>query len=189
MHKLLLGLAIILTLVSCEDDYSPKPRGFQRICFPTRTYAPYHSDCGFTFDVPHYASVSIDTHPTAEKCWYNVFYTPFNATLHLSYKPYQNQNELYRLTEDARTLVYKHTIKADEIYETEISNAYLKGMLYELSGNTATNFQFYVMDSTGNFMRGALYFNTKTNNDSIAPVLDFIKTDILHSLESLRWAK
>jgi gliding motility-associated lipoprotein GldD len=174
-------------LSSCADDYVPKPRGFQRIELPPHAYTSYTADCGFVFETPTYSVVSLDNHPTAEKCWYNVLYTPFDATLHLSYVDFKNDDELVKLTEDARTLVYKHTIKADEIYETQISNAYLNGMLYELSGNTATNFQFFVHDSVGHFMRGALYFNSRTNNDSVAPVMAHIKADVMHSLESLRW--
>jgi gliding motility-associated lipoprotein GldD len=178
---------IVLLVNSCQEEYIPKPKGFQRIDLPKQEYENYQSNCGFKVDIPVYATIDLDTHPKAEKCWYNILYIPFNATLYLSYRPYLNKEELYKLTEDARTLVYKHTIKADEIYETQISNSHLDGMLYELSGNTATNFQFYVLDRKGNFMRGALYFNTKTNTDSVAPVLTFLKQDVLHSLESLRW--
>lgn len=178
---------LMVCLAACNEDYVPKPRGFQRITLPEHTYTTYSSDCGFTFETPTYSVVKIDNHPTAEKCWYNVNYTPFDATLHLSYKDFKTTDDLVKLTEDSRTMVYKHTIKADEIYETQIGNAYLNGMLYELSGNTATNFQFFVHDSSGHFMRGALYFNSKTNNDSIAPSMAHLKADILHSLESLRW--
>lgn len=186
MFAVLTGLAVMFS--GCGDDYTPKPRGFERISFPVRSYTDYASDCGFSMKVPAYATIAPDNHPSAEKCWFNVTYEPFNATLHLSYKRFKNKAELYKLTEDARTLVYKHTIKADEIYETLISNNYLNGMLYELSGSTATNFQFYVLDSTSHsYMRGALYFNTKTNIDSIAPVLAFLKQDIMYTLESLRW--
>lgn len=182
----LIGFSLLF--VACEDDYTPKPRGFQRIEFPQeKTYSDYTSDCGFSMKVPSYVTVEPDNHPNAEKCWYNINYGLFGATLHLSYKSFANDKDLMKLTEDARTLVYKHTIKADEIYETQIGNAYMQGMLYELSGNTATNFQFYVMDSTHHFIRGALYFNTKTNNDSVAPVLSYLKKDIVEMLESLRW--
>jgi gliding motility-associated lipoprotein GldD len=185
-----LFVGILITFSSCEEDYTPKPRGFERISFPERTYKDYSSECIFSMKIPVYANAVPDMHPNAEKCWYNVTYEPFDATLHLSYKSFKNNDELYKLTEDARTLVYKHTIKADEIYETQINNAYLSGMLYELSGSTATNFQFYVLDSVGhNYIRGALYFNSKTNSDSIAPVLAFLKQDIMYSLESLRWKK
>lgn len=173
---------------SCADNYIPKPRGFQRIDLPSeKTYSEYSSECGFAMKTPSYVSVEPDRHPQAEKCWYNVNFVPFGATLHLSYKSFANNNELMKLTEDARTLVYKHTIKADEIYETQISNTHIHGMLYELSGNTASNFQFYVLDSTHHFIRGALYFNSKTDNDSVAPVLAYLKKDIVEMLESVRW--
>ena len=180
---------VALLFSSCEDDFAPKPRGFQRIDLPKKEYTTYHTDCGFSLDVPNYATMQLDSHPEAEKCWYNISYLPFNATLHLSYKPYRNEAELFKLTEDARTLVYKHTIKADEIYETQINNQYLSGMLYELSGSTATNFQFFALDSTGNFVRGALYFKTATQNDSLAPVIQYIRNDILHLVNTLTWKK
>jgi gliding motility-associated lipoprotein GldD len=184
-----LGLLIILVMLfhGCERDYTPKPRGFQRILFPEKKYTKFQSDCHYSCDIPVYSDVTPEDYPGAEKCWYNLNYKPFDATLHLSYKSIANKNDLVKMAEDSRTLVYKHTIKADEIYETFISNKYLHGMLYELSGNTATNFQFYVTDSVHHYLRGALYFNVKTNNDSVAPVLDFLKYDVIRMIESLRW--
>lgn len=172
--------------VSCEQSYIPKQRGFQRIIMPEKKYKPFVSDCGFRCEIPVYAEVFPD-YNFQEKCWFNVFYAPFNATLHLSYKAIKNKAELGRLIEDSRLLVYKHTVRADEIYEVLVGNKYLNGMLYELSGNTATNFQFYVTDSVSGYLRGALYFNTQTNTDSVAPVLDFLKQDVMHMLQTTRW--
>ena len=185
-NLLYLLLASCLFFVSCEQSYIPKQRGFQRIIMPDKKYKPFVSDCGFRCEIPMYATVFPDDN-FKEKCWFNIFYAPFNATLHLSYKPVKNKKELDQFVEDSRTLVYKHTVRADEIYEVLIGNAYLNGMLYELSGNTATNFQFYVTDSTSGYIRGALYFNTQTNTDSVAPVLDFIKRDVMHMLQTIRW--
>jgi gliding motility-associated lipoprotein GldD len=185
-HSKLLVLAL-LVLSSCSKDYTPKPRGFQRLDLPAHNYVNISDPCGFNFDIPEYAQLLKDTHPTAEPCWFNLHYWPFNATLHLSVKSFTNTADLYKMMEDSRTMAYKHTVKADEIYEINIRNKYLNGMLYELSGSTATNFQFYVTDNKQRFLRGALYFNVHTNNDSIAPALAHLKEDILHMLETLRW--
>lgn len=185
----LIFVVLVFIFPSCEQGYTPKPRGFQRIEFPAKKYQPFHSDCGFSFDIPVYSSIVPDNYPGADKCWYNLNYGEYNATLHLSYKPVKNNEDLMRMAEDSRTLVYKHTVKADEIYETVISNKYLHGMLYELSGNTATSFQFYVADSGHHYLRGALYFNARTNNDSVAPVLEFLKYDVVRMIETLRWDK
>jgi len=187
MRFLILILSATFLFYSCEQEYTPKPRGFERIEFPKKEYKPFESECGFLFDIPVYSTMKLEDFPGAEKCWYNLNYDPFNATLHLSYKAIASKADLLKMTEDSRTLVYKHTIKADEIYETLISNKYIHGMLYELTGNTATNFQFYVTDSSQHFIRGALYFNVKTNTDSVAPVLTFLKYDVIKMIESLRW--
>lgn len=176
-----------LFIYGCEENYVPKPRGYQRLDLPEHKYQAITNPCGFSIEIPEYAILAADTHPTAEPCWYNLYYKPFNATLHLSVKSFSNANELYTMMEDSRTMVYKHTVKADEIYEINIRNAHLNGMLYELSGNTATNFQFYVTDTKSHFLRGALYFNVSTNTDSIAPALEHLKGDVMHMLETLRW--
>ena len=60
-------------------------------------------------------------------------------------------------------------------------------IFYELDGSTATNAQFFITDSTKHFLRGSLYFNSTTNQDSIAPVLAFLKIDMLKLIESLEW--
>ena len=60
-------------------------------------------------------------------------------------------------------------------------------MIYELKGNTATNLNFYISDGKSHFLRGALYFNAKTEIDSIQPVFDFLKEDILYLIKSTEW--
>lgn len=187
-NKIFIGaLSAVLLLSACEDDYTPKPRGFQRFDFAPVNYVAYKNECGFSCELPDYAVVLPDFTTENKKCWFNIYYQPYNATLHISFDKVKSINELNRLAEDARTLVYKHTIKADEIYETYVENERLQGMIYELSGNTATNFQFYVTDSTHNYLRGALYFNVQTNIDSVTPVLNHLKQDVMHMIKTLSW--
>lgn len=187
-YNLLFTICLLaLIFQSCEEAIIPKPRGFQRIDLPQHEYTTATSPCGFQFEIPVYARMLADTHPMAEKCWYNIYYETFNATLHLSFKSFKTRPELIQMGEDARNMVYKHTVKADEIYESVISNKHIKGMLYELLGSTATNFQFYVTDTTSKFIMGSLYFNTQTNTDSVEPAFKHLRQDIFHMLESLRW--
>ena len=65
----------------------------------------------------------------------------------------------------------------------------MHGILYDLKGNTASNVQFVLTDSTKHFFRGALYFNNVPNKDSIAPMSDYIREDIIHIMESFEWKK
>ena len=61
------------------------------------------------------------------------------------------------------------------------------GVVAELSGEVPTQFQFFVTDSTDHFLRGALYFNTAMKNDSLAPVIEYIKVDMAHLMNSVKF--
>jgi len=85
--------------------------------------------------------------------------------------------------------VKNHINKADAINEQIFSDAEnsVYGILYDLKGNTASAVQFYATDSIKHYLRGSLYFSAEPNADSLAPVIDFFREDILHLIETLRW--
>lgn len=176
-----------MMMAGCGSEYTPKPRGYFRIDFPEKQYQRYQSgECPFSFDYPVYARVFADTGERAEACWLNVDYLPFRGRLHLSYKPLGK--DLRKYTEDARSLAYKHSVKADAINErlihTEDGSG---GMLYEIEGNAASSIQFFVTDSSRHFLRGALYFPVAPRSDSLAPVVKFIAADIQRMIAGFRW--
>jgi gliding motility-associated lipoprotein GldD len=112
----------------------------------------------------------------------------FEATLHFSYKIIDGNLASY--LEDSHTLVSKHIPKADAIYDSLIidpqRNVY--GLTYRIIGSEAASpYQFFLTDSSKHFLRGALYFNTIPNNDSLQPVIDFIVDDIEHIINTLQW--
>jgi len=186
-------LAILLTVASCGDDEDlntiPKPKGYFKIALPAKTYIKYDSICPFTFYFPQYANISYDNNKGAEPCWINLNFTPFNATLHISYKEVNNNLKTY--LDDSREFAIKHQIKAVSMTEKVIVEDKKKvyGLVYEIDGNVASSLQFYLTDSTKNFLRGALYFNVPPNSDSLAPVLSFIKTDIYKLIQTFEWKR
>jgi gliding motility-associated lipoprotein GldD len=184
----ILLLLCTLFLFSCEEEYSPRPRGYFRIDLPEHRYKHFApDDCPYSFDINKRAFIGNDRGKISEPCWVNILYPQYKSTIHLSYK--RVENNLQKYLEDSRTLVYKHTVKASDIQEKLIINdaAKVYGLVYFLEGNAASSLQFYLTDSTDHFLRGALYFNAKPNPDSIAPVQDFIHKDIIHFIESFRW--
>ncbi len=182
-------LLISILFTSCDEDYTPKPRGYFRIDLPTNTYQTIATNCPFSFEYSKYANANVYEGSQIENCWYNIDYPKLNATIHLSYSPLQGKDDLEKQLSNSRTLVYKHTVKADGIEEIPISyeskNVY--GLIYNLSGNSASQVQFYLTDSTKHFLRCALYFNSSPNADSIAPVLNYISKDIDRFIETFRW--
>lgn len=184
-------LPIACCLLSCggDDDetIAPKPRAYFRLAFPEKKYVSYDSVCPFTFDVPVYSKIEKDKNYRAEPCWLNMEFPTLNGTLHLTYHPLHGDINEY--LEETNELASKHQIKASGIEEKLVSKDSSKvyGLIYEIGGNAASSIQFFLTDSTNHFIRGALYFNAAPNTDSIAPVVDFVRKDIYHMIETFEW--
>ena len=176
-------ITIILILGGCKQRFSPKPKGYLRIDLEQKQdslFQPIH--CPFYFNSANYFKLKIQPN-----CWIDLEYPKHNATIHLTYKRV-NQN-LINLLEESRNMAYKHTIKADAInektYLNNINNTY--GTLYDIKGPVASSVQFHITDSMKHFIRGALYFNTNPNQDSLQPVINYVRKDIIRIMESLQW--
>ena len=188
--KNLFGVIFTLTFLGCNNDFIPKPKGFPRIDLPTKKHIQYKSNCPFTFEYPSYSIEYNHKGENTMPCWLNIEFPSFKGTIHISYLPITNNESLKSYAEDARSLAYKHTIKAQSINESFYENTDKKtyGTVYQITGkNTASSIQFFLTDSSTHFLRGALYFNVVPKNDSLLPVTNFIKEDIEHIISSLAW--
>lgn len=174
-------------LAGCGGSSQPRPRGHFRIDLPEKNYIAFDSTCPFIFDYPQYGQIAVSDEKNPEPCWFNIEFPRYKAKIHISYK--KIDGNLPDLLEDAYTLTYNHTIKADAIRETPYSNTEedIYGLLYDLKGNTATAVQFYLTDSIEHFLRGSLYFFSTPDEDSLAPVISFFRDDIIHLMETVRW--
>jgi gliding motility-associated lipoprotein GldD len=187
--KYLVILMVLFFLIcSCKNDYYPKPRGYFRIDLPEKEYVRFDTSFPYSFEYPVYARVVPDKDPKAEPYWINVVFPEFKGNIHISYK--KINNNLAEYLEDSRTLVMKHIPKASAISNKTFENSEKKvyGLIYDISGTEAASpYQFYLTDSVDHFIRGALYFNAIPNNDSLAPVIDFIEKDIDRMIETFAW--
>jgi gliding motility-associated lipoprotein GldD len=181
---------VFFATVSCGDSYSPKPRGFFRIDLPEHEYRQSDTTYPYSFEYPVYAEIVPDSSKIAEPYWINIWFSRFNATLHLSYKPVRGN--LAGFLNDAHKMVNKHIPKANSITQREFIDPVrqIYGLEYVIRGaDAASPYQFYLTDSTSNFVRGALYFNLVPDNDSLAPVIEFLTADIQHMIISFKWKK
>ncbi len=188
--KILIVITVCFLFCACNDDdeiYSPKPRGYFRIDFPEKKYKLYDSICPYTFEIPEYTQMVNDKHMGAEPCWLNLEFPKFNAILNLTYKKLNNDIDKY--LQDSHDFANRHQVKATGLDEVVIIKDSTKvyGLLFNIEGNTASSLQFYLTDSTNHFLRGALYFNTIPNIDSLRVVVEFIKKDVLHMINTTHW--
>jgi gliding motility-associated lipoprotein GldD len=181
----------LLMFFACGDDYLPKPKGYNRIDIPGHAFRELSKDLPYQFEYSRYSQIEPDSFNLDEKTWINLNYKELGAKVHLTYKPILGKEEnLKAYLDDALTLTAKHQVKAYGIEEgvVKTKNGYT-GMVAELSGQVPTQFQFFVTDSTQNFLRGALYFNTAVKNDSLAPIIEYIKVDMMHLINTLEFGQ
>jgi len=167
----------------------PKPYGYFRVDLPLHSYRSVDTlNLPYKFELSNSASI-VSRVENGEKFWIDIQYPSLNANVYCSYKPIKSN--FYELTEDSRRYAYKHSVKADKIGETPYENSEKKvyGILYDIKGNTASSVQFLLTDSTKHFFRAALYFNNVPNKDSIAPMSEYIRKDMIRLMETFEWKK
>ena len=142
----------------------------------------------YSFEYSVNSQITPDYFSPDEKEWINVEYPSYKGTIHISYKDVDENLDVY--LEDSYMMMTKHISRAMGIRDSLIINPDRKvyGLVYFLEGEgVASPLQFYVTDSVNHFLRGSLYFNVRTNNDSLAPVIDYITEDVRHLIETLEW--
>ena len=180
MRKIL--ICFLLVCISCGDDPLPKPKAFLNLEFESSTYEPLSLERPYTFEVPQ-ASIIKDE----SKQWLKIQYPKLKASVDITYR--KIDDNLRELLVESEKLVFKHTVKADQITSNDYTDDKKKvfGTMYEITGNAASQIQFHITDSTNHFVKGALYFSRAPNYDSILPAVAFIKKDILHAIETFEW--
>ena len=179
IRRLLFLSALFL---SCNTDYTPKPKALIKLGFPEKEYVKIAINCPFGFEFPVYSKLNKKN----DNCLIDIVFPNQNGVLYLSY--FALANNLDEHFEQSQKLAYKHNLIADAITEQLYINDSLKvyGVLYDYNGMSASATQFYLTDSVNHFFRGALYFNTEIN-DSILPINNFLKYDIKHLIETFHW--
>jgi len=174
-----------ILLLSCGGETLPKPKGMLRLKYPTPKYIEVTSSCPYTFEKNDFCDLKRAR--SNRECWYNLEYNTLKATMYVSYYPIRNN--LDSLLRDAQNLTQEHVVKADGIlqepYVDEENKVY--GMFYEVTGDAASQSQFYLTDSISHFIVSSIYFKVKPNYDSILPAASYLRNDMRHFMETIRW--
>jgi gliding motility-associated lipoprotein GldD len=182
---LLIGFSLIFD--SCKKEYTPKPRGYFRISFPSKGYKALNMPVSFDLQIPVYSNPGRDSLNLAQSDWITIEIPANHAQIHLSYKKINNNLGTY--IEESRSLAYKHSQKATSIDEQIFANPAKRvfGTIYNIKGNAASPIQFYLTDSIKNFLRGSLYIKEVPNIDSLQPVIVFLNQDVIRLIETTEW--
>ena len=198
-------------LAACNSNYIPKPRGYFKVDLPNHEYVTFEEPgYPYRFEYPAYAKVVKDSSYFGEApenpWWINIDFPGFNGRIYVSYNVIGGRatykvknaagayadsiavNTFSNLIDGSYKLTYKHGSKASSIEDSLLSTTKgVHGIYFRVGGNAATANQFFLTDSVRHFIRGALYFDTTPNEDSLRPVNDFLMKDMLHLIETFEW--
>ncbi len=211
VSPLIVLLVAATVLLSCNETYTSKPRGYFKIDFPQHSYQVFDKP-GFPyrFEYPVYASIVQDStffeDQPENPYWINVDFPQFHGKIYISYIQIGGKsrfkvrnakgkyvdsigvNTFDRLLGSSYDLTYKHTVKAASIDDSLFATPKgVRGIYFKIRGNAATSSQFLVSDSVKNFLRGAIYFDAAPNEDSISIVDHFVQQDMKHLINTLTW--
>lgn len=181
-----------VVFLSCNSDYTPKPRGYFKIDFPKKQYQVFNQPgYPYSFEYPVYGKVVKDStffgEATENNWWINIDFPQFNGHIYVSYKEI-GKNKFDKLVNDAFTMTNKHTIKAYSIDDSLIATPNnVHGMFFKVGGDVATANQFFLTDTAKHFLRGALYFDAAPNEDSLSIVNRFLVEDVRHLINTFKW--
>ena len=207
---LILGCLLML-LMACNSNYTSRKKGYFKIDLPEHQYQVFNKqNFPYSFEYPVYATVIQDStyfDSTPENnYWINLDFPAFNARLFMSYKiigglaPYKIKqadgsykdslgvNQFDLMVNDAFNLTNKNDVIASSIKDSLIRNPNgISGVFFKVGGNAATASQFFLSDTTKNFIRGALYFDATPNADSLRPVQEFLRKDLEHLISTFEF--
>jgi gliding motility-associated lipoprotein GldD len=194
MYKFCFILSVVAAMgfAACNSRFTPKATGYPAIELPNKNYLSNAViDLPYSFDIPSYAVVDKKIANGGvnqqQKGWMNLQFPTLNATLYISYNAVQ-KDKLEVLVRDAYNFANNHSNKASFIEDSAFENPNgLKGVFFHLGGDVASPYQFFITDSSRHFLRGALYFDTTPNADSLAPVIDFLYQDLKQLVNSFHW--
>ena len=190
-NSFLLSLLVIFLATSACDDTNPvpKPSTFLRTEFPEHTYRSYLSPQNFSFSLADLYMPKTFEQAKTNYSVQEIDLGPLNGTLFLYYLRLPSKDSLSEIINFANDKVDEHKIMADKIDFEQIIEPQKRvyGTFFELKGNVATNFQFYLTDSSQHFLRGEILLNCRPNYDSLRPTLQYLKTDLQTLIKSFKW--
>jgi gliding motility-associated lipoprotein GldD len=183
------AIVLFCLAASCAKDYQPKPKGYNRLILPMEEYRPLPDTLPYQFEYSSSAKLLKDSSWRREEYFVEIFYPSLKSTIHITFKRIDNKEQLLKeYYNDAYKLTAKHQIKAYSIDEGIVKTPLGKtAVIAELEGEVPSQFQFTMTDSSKNFLRGALYFNVKVQNDSLKPAIDFMKKEVMHLINTMHW--
>ena len=172
--------------LSCENSLLPKQNGFLKMDFKDPKYKIFEDENSLINF--YYNSNFVDIEIKNPQI-ISLQYPEFNLSVDLFSDNMRERKNLDNNLTDFSLILDTHSIRSNGIilreYENKDKNVY--GKLFEITGDVASPIKFYLTDSVSNFISGSINLKFKPKYDSIYPLIQYVKNDILVLFESINW--
>ena len=182
---------LFFSCVQKPEPPIPKPKGYFRLATPEAEYQHWDSVLPFTFEYSKYATLNFQKQKN-NVYWIDIHYCTLSAMFKMTCYPVKNNLHNLMWGEEEQVMFHVDRMMTDDIQYSIVNdeNAKVYGRIYELEGKkVATPFKFWLTDSSRYFVQGSLYFNFAPNNDSLEPIINYLKRDALFMVETWKWKK
>ena len=188
--KFIIPALLLILLSACgEENTIPKPPTYLRLDLPEHNYKKYtEKNCAYSFEAARIFTIK-DVYDQDKKltCNKDIDLGGLNGVMYFSF--IEMNEPLATYIDYAINKVDEHKIKATAIEDEHIirQKDRVFGTFFELQGDVATPFQFYLTDSVSKFVSGVIYLNKTPKYDSLKPSLDYLKEDLNRLVETIKW--
>ena len=189
------GYILLFLFCSCENVELPKPNAYLRLDFPSPTYKEIvFKPKSTTIELNTASTLITDIKSTTNAnsvISKSISYPLINAEIKLEYYNLNKSNKLndrLKQLSDFTSIHLKKSSNSPKIQEFINQNKKVYASIINIKGDVTSPSQFYATDSVNNLLIGILNLKSKTKYDSVLPALDYIKTDIYHLIESIKWS-
>ena len=179
-------------ILGCDNYLMPKQSAFLRLDYSNPQYEQINNNSfPFLFETNKIVSNISEINIIDESIDFILKYDELNGQVNFQYKNVDSKEALDTYILDLKKTIETHSIMANTVrirdYVLEENDIY--GRIFDLSGNVASPYQFYLTDNKNSIISGFVYFNIKPNYDSILPAINYIENDIINLIESFSWKK
>lgn len=185
---------LVFLFCSCENVELPKPNAYLRLDFPSPRYKKIVFGANNTTLELNTAStlITIINNPNNLNLVIlkSISYPLIDAEINLEYfnlNKNNNLNDRLKNLNDFTSIHLKKSSNPPKIQEFTNQNKKVYASIINIKGDVTSPSQFFATDSLNNLLIGILNLKSMTKYDSILPALDYIKTDIYHLIESIKW--
>ena len=188
--KLVFFLVLPHIFSSCDSLEMPKPKAYLSLDYPLPKYEEVKVGDNLLVEINATETFQKNLIKFNSDFSKKIVYQLIKADLKLEYYNLNDENNLndrLKILNHITSIHLNKSSKAPKIQEYVNQNKNVYASVININGDVISPYQFFATDSLNHLLVGVLNLRNKTKYDSVLPALIYLKKDIYHLIESIKW--